>query len=142
MNKFLIPAILAAIVVVAGIFALAPVEKATTVHTTITGQIATISAQDDLDLDLAGADVNLVADSAAVKRGHLCIFVTDTGTDYDSALQYEITADGDARDLLSNAAIEADDTCTDFVAYRVFLADDGDATDATVDFVVSYTESN
>ena len=35
MNKFLIPAILAATVLVAGVFALAPMEEASTVHTQI-----------------------------------------------------------------------------------------------------------
>ena len=142
MNKFLIPTILAATILIAGVFALAPMEKASTVHTTITGQIATISAQSTLSLNAAGADVDLVADSATVKRGHLCIAVVDTGADWDNTLKYEINSAGNVLDLLANGTFDGTDSCTDFVAYRVFLPDDTNASDATVTFVVSYTESN
>ncbi len=49
MNKLFIPAILTATVLAAGIFAFMPIEKASTVHTTILGKI--ISAQ---TINLAG----------------------------------------------------------------------------------------
>ena len=45
MNKYVIPAILAATVLVAGMFALMPVQKASTVHTAITAAVT------DLDGD-------------------------------------------------------------------------------------------
>ena len=45
MNKIVIPAILAATVLVAGMFALMPVQKASTVHTAITAAVS------DLDGD-------------------------------------------------------------------------------------------
>ena len=45
MNKIVIPAILAATVLVAGMFALMPVQKASTVHTSITAAVT------DLDGD-------------------------------------------------------------------------------------------
>ena len=49
MNKFTIPAILVVTVLVAGIFAFMPVEKATTVHTTITADLGSnIDKQDRL----------------------------------------------------------------------------------------------
>ena len=51
MNKFVIPAILVSITLVAGIFAFMPVEKASTVHTTIQGtQLSEIDTVLDLDL--------------------------------------------------------------------------------------------
>ena len=65
MNKLTIPAILVATVMVAGIFAFMPVEKASTVHTTITASTADIiqvvgtcsaadvSADCDLTVDIA-----------------------------------------------------------------------------------------
>ena len=57
MNKLTIPSILAATVLIAGIFAFMPVEKASTVHVTIGDKI------DDLQADVAA----LKADVAAVK---------------------------------------------------------------------------
>ena len=45
MNKIVIPAILAATVLVAGMFAMMPVQKASTVHTSITAAVS------DLDGD-------------------------------------------------------------------------------------------
>ena len=50
MNKLVIPAILVSITLVAGIFAFMPVEKASTVHTTIQGtQLTEIASAIDLD---------------------------------------------------------------------------------------------
>jgi hypothetical protein len=47
MNKVVIPAILGAVVLVAGVFAFMPVQRAQTVHTSIVGNI------DDVTADLA-----------------------------------------------------------------------------------------
>jgi len=142
MNKFLIPTILAATILVAGIFALAPMEKASTVHTTITGQIATVSFGDNVNLETANADIEIIAGSATVKKGFVCVDVEDPNDDFDSDLRIEITAAGDAVQLLSNGNIDVTDGCAEFVAYRLFIPDDIDTTGSTVDFLVQYTESN
>ena len=63
MNKFAIPAILLATVMVAGLFAFAPVEQASTVHTS-----GTITLESDADIDaiLADTDATLPAEHAAL----------------------------------------------------------------------------
>ena len=59
MNKIVIPAILVATILIAGIFALAPVEKAATVHTTIISDLQGTSILTDtavkVNLDVANA---------------------------------------------------------------------------------------
>jgi len=60
MNKFLIPAILTAVVLIAGIFAFMPVDKASTVHTQIIAAIT--DSQDAVLLDLE-KKLKLSADS-------------------------------------------------------------------------------
>jgi len=133
MNKLTIPTILAITVLVAGIFAFMPIEDATTVHTTIIG------ATDTADGVAMGAVINIIADSATVKKGFICIEVTDVGADDAPDLNLEITEGGDAIILLPNGAIEAaDGECSNFVGYRLFL-DAAEAGDS-VDYVVSFTE--
>ena len=85
MKKIVIPAILAGIVLVAGIFALMPVEKATTVHTTIqttTGTEVT-KVKDGVSLDPADgatASTTVFATTADTTwRGHLAISATTLG---------------------------------------------------------------
>ena len=54
MNKFAIPAILVATVMVAGAFAFMPVEEASTVHTTVQGtqlNILVLTDNDNMDID-------------------------------------------------------------------------------------------
>jgi len=59
MNKLAIPAILAIIVIIAGIFAFSPVEKAATVHTTIQNtQQAVVALSANM---LGGAATNIDA---------------------------------------------------------------------------------
>ena len=141
MNKLLIPTILAAVVLVAGFFALSPIEQASTVHTTILAQVATTTVVTDFDLDATAEDHVMIADSAAIKEGHLCVEITDTGNDGTWNLEYDLTADGTVTGELSVAGtMEAGaDVCTNFVAYRVFIPDDATATNAVVDFTASYT---
>ena len=52
MNKYLIPAILGAVVLMAGIFAIAPVQTAQTVHTSINSEIDALN--ESLCEDLQG----------------------------------------------------------------------------------------
>ena len=66
MNKLTIPSILAATVLIAGIFAFMPVEKASTVHTglgtqltTITNNVATLQA----DVDILKMELDTVKDN-------------------------------------------------------------------------------
>ena len=68
LNKFLIPAALVAIVVIAGIFAFMPVEKASTVHGTLataTGQTTT-DTNVDAELDALDRVVTAEINSTAV----------------------------------------------------------------------------
>ena len=63
MKKIAIPSILAATVLIAGIFALMPVEKASTVHTTITASVSR-SVQTTVILDgLPAGAVTVVVDT-------------------------------------------------------------------------------
>jgi len=139
MNKLLIPAILAAIVVVAGIFAFMPIEKASTVHTTITGQLVTTNTADD---QVMTAAINIIADSATIKEGVVCLKVTDDADpDNDTPLRVGLTSGGGLVDLLSDNAIEdAGGECSSFSGFSLVLT--AGETDDTVDFVVSYTVSN
>jgi len=141
MNKLLIPAILAATVVIAGIFAFAPIDKASTVHTTITAQLVT-TATNTVDLDAANADVDIIADSARVKKGTICAEITDGGGNWDNGITAEITAGGFTLQLLSAGALESDGECAVFTAFRLFVIDDAGGTDASLNYVVAYSESN
>lgn len=55
MNNLLIPSILAATILVAGMFAFMPIEKATTVHTTIQNTVQNTATLTDADWDAADA---------------------------------------------------------------------------------------
>ena len=86
MNKFAIPAILVATVMVAGIFAFMPVEQASTVHTTIidkssgAGGFDTIVFPDPVTFDAAGVRLTLVDIHEEVENGFV-ILRTDTTVD-------------------------------------------------------------
>jgi len=140
MNKLLIPAILTAIVVVAGIFAFAPIEKAITVHTQITGQLVTTNEGNDV---LMSAEVNLVPDSSTIKKGFLCINVIDNNpasTTEDLIIQITDTG-GDDITLLSASQIEGS-ACIEFTGFRVFTETGANSLTDTVDFVVAWSEEN
>jgi len=140
MNKLLIPTILTATLVVAGIFAFMPIEQASTVHTTITAQLVT-TATATVDLDALVADVDIIADSATVKKGTICAEIADPGNDWDTGITAEITTGGLTVSLLSAGALETDGECADFSAFRLFVIDDA-GTNAQLDYVVAYSESN
>ena len=62
MNKLLIPTMLTAAILIAGVFAFLPIEQASTVHTTI---INTLGGADNDDLTTVKDDVNQLAIDAA-----------------------------------------------------------------------------
>jgi len=103
MNKLTIPAILAATVMVAGIFAFMPVEQASTVHTTVQGTqtvIAEITAAqvDGTVLD-GGATTTLTCGGPCIILGIHADFATDDDADEElNIAANSITLDGVARD--------------------------------------------
>ena len=114
MNKLAIPAILVATVMVAGLFAFSPINEASTVHTTVTANVA----NQDFVLDCAVStmvldSVTAVIICSAVKAdGGLVDFDTLTVTVIEQAdFNGDITADPaieiDATDRFS---IDLDDT--------------------------------
>jgi len=80
MNKLTIPAILVATVMVAGIFAFMPIEKASTVHTTIQNTIGTTTGNNIAVSALtAGTDQTLVTAStgSTIALGHVNVNVAN-----------------------------------------------------------------
>ena len=128
---------MAAAVLVAGVFAYIPVEKASTVHTGILAkQIATNSGDDS---NLATGNVTIVAGSTLVKSGRLCIKVVDAGANNDPDVNLSITSDNEMVDLLDSAQIEdAGGECVNFTGFRVTV-DSAGAGD-TVDFAALWSE--
>ena len=51
MNKYLIPAILGAVVALAAVFAVMPVEKASTVHTSINNNLGALICKENINTD-------------------------------------------------------------------------------------------
>ena len=56
LNRFMIPAILLAVVMVAGVFAFMPVEKASTVHSTLASSTTQTNNEALVDSELDGQD--------------------------------------------------------------------------------------
>ena len=84
MNKFLIPSILTATVLVAGIFAMLPVQDASTVHTTILARTASQFTSNNGD---NSANIAIVAEGATgAKHGWVCVDVNDVATTGTTAL--------------------------------------------------------
>ena len=144
MNKLLIPTILAATIVIAGFFAFSPIEKATTVHTTITGQLMTIGESDTVS---ATTTTDLITDSTLVKSGHVCIEYTDNTTATTGAtaanLFLQITDAGDVIQLLDNDVIDdVGGACSNFTGFRLFVGSDANSTSDTYDAVFAYKVEN
>lgn len=102
MKKLVIPSILTATVLIAGMFAFMPIEKASTVHSTITTNSA---AQDrwisgalpDIASPADGLDLNLsadVTDGLDLAGGYLYIDETDVGADAEVVIYCDENADG------------------------------------------------
>ena len=135
MNKILIPSILVAIVIVAGIFAFIPIDKAITVHTTIAanevkifelGAVAfgALAAFDVFTIDCT-ADyrvVGLVLDMGPGAYGGDDVTVAVGGDDYVR----NVTLIEGGVDLLDTSSITA--VSTDDVTITFTLADDTDET--------------
>ena len=98
-RKLAIPAILAATVLVAGIFAFMPIEQASTIHTTVIDDLQTqVITAGPFTVDAEGDDGDICIDLAA-NEGEMKIFSAfiDT-TDMEGTAQIEITGlelDGD-----------------------------------------------
>lgn len=138
MKNIVIPAILAATVLVAGMFAYIPIEKASTIHGTILTKAASVNEGDTVSN--AAGKVNIVADSDKIKRGHICIKTVDGGDPSDADLELAIEDDlGRVIDILDSVAMEKDNgECVLFTGFRVQL-DQGNTGD-TVSFVAQWTE--
>ena len=131
--KFLIPAVLASVIVVAGIIAFIPVNDTSTVHTQI-GILVTKTASAQV-LGGAGAVVDILADSAALKVGTVCAQVTDANLNDGINIRVEVDAAG-----AQVANVDADDLvddCSTFVGYRLFFNGASDAGDLAT-FTVSW----
>jgi len=89
MNKLTIPVILAATVMVAGIFAFMPVEQASTVHETIQNTQATVTADQVITIDL-DAPFILISLSVSCTQG---VSATQCAGDEDMDL-VSYTVDG------------------------------------------------
>ena len=106
MKRYVIPSVLIVTVLLAGVFAFQPIERASTVHTTITSNTATeIDAKDQFLAftinDIVGAsdglDINLSEDlesGISIVGGFLFIDETDTGTAGEVTIYCDDNADG------------------------------------------------
>lgn len=106
MKGYVLPSILVATVLLAGVFAFQPIEQASSVHTTITSNTASeIDAKDqflsftinDVTSAANGEDINLsedLTDGLSVVGGYLFIDETDTGTAGVVTLYCDENADG------------------------------------------------
>ena len=152
MNKLAIPAILAATILVTGFFAFSPVEKASTVHTTVTDTLLSASlvrVETALDFATGGNDFtgeviySLIADAEGVfeiEKLFLCDYLGQRfGT--DSRITYtaetSITATGASGNLIDEDGnpfsvafnFSTGDACIDLLAvenedYHLLLGGD------------------
>jgi len=133
MNKLTIPSILVATVMVAGIFAFMPVEQASTVHTTI--GILNVASATNVGTD---AITVVLATSATVKAGTICLTMVDPGADDNPIL--EASLDATDTEIVNLIADITGDNCITFVAHGLNL--DAVTTDAAddLDFTLAFTE--
>ena len=92
MNRLTVPSILAATVLIAGIFALMPVERASTVHTGLGGKIDDVKA-DVMNVQTA---VNAIINGSAVLR-----IAQHTDSDQDQGDKYTLDCTEDYTDRIS-----------------------------------------
>ena len=136
MKGYVVPSILIATVLLAGIFAFQPIEQASTVHTTITDNTASeINTKDqwitvtlnDIVAPADGTDINLsedVTDHINIAAGFLYIDETDVGGDAEVTVYCDedangtpaageeilkLTGDGFVTSIANNAVAEACD---------------------------------
>ena len=133
MNKLAIPAILVATVMVAGAFALMPVEQATAVHTTIGVQNVVSTANQD-----ANASAVVLATSATIKSGDICLQFTETGADDNPSLDLSFdAANTNTATLVNNVDVE---TCTVFVGFGLNLSATTSEAADLLDYNITYKE--
>jgi len=97
MNKFTIPIILTATILVAGIFALMPVEQATTVHTTI--QASQTVSKSDVDVTPASVTDAALASVTADEGGTITSILVDSVGDTTTVKVIRITIGADNFDI-------------------------------------------
>lgn len=140
-KNLLIPAILAATVLVAGTFAILPVEKVSTIHTSILQRTSNSFVRNNVDNSVA---TTIVAEGTAnAKHGWVCVRVNDAGNDVVTAL---VNVDIDPATIaainqvvINNVDAEsADGECREFAGVSVILAA-GNAGD-TADIVAIWSE--
>jgi len=119
LNKIVIPAILVATVMVAGMFAFMPVEQASTVHTS-----GTITLENDADIDaiLVDTDATLPAEHTEIEDTQFNQVVTFTAT--NSAVAVEATSNADF--ILTVCFTDDDDMTLDRVVVTNAAAGGGD----------------
>jgi len=114
MNKLTIPAILAATVLVAGIFAFMPVEQASTVHDTIIGENTQIISVDSTAADFAYTDNDELRISSSEPYQLIGVTCTnDDSADADAVVDFPnlvVTVDGsvDVTDV-NSVNVDVDD---------------------------------
>lgn len=114
MKKIIIPTILTATVLLAGMFAFMPVEKASTVHTTIQATTGTfvLFANDDADAD-AASEIEIECGTEDGDFVLQSLVITGAVDDDDTATVTDIEIDDVALTTEAGAAIADTDWLTD-----------------------------
>ena len=125
MNKLTIPSILAATVLIAGIFAFMPVEKASTVHTGLGSQLTTIEdnvAALQADVDILKMELGTVKDNTGAPASRT---LTLTDEDVDTGNTYTLSCITTGYEL---EGINADISGTEATAIFTLMQTNGDIT--------------
>lgn len=130
MTKLAIPVILAATIMVAGMFAFAPVDQASTVHTTI--GVLNLATADGVSLLTGPVALLDLSAGTDIAMGQVCAVLIEAGGDES----VEITATAAAGELVVVIAAGGATTtgCEPFASQLVEATDGGDAGD-----LVSYS---
>ena len=151
MSKLTIPTILTATIIVAAIFAFAPIDQASTVHDNIVAAVAQETAiiydaatiADPGDSATSTVDLADAATAGNTIAGTVCFEITTV--DSDTATLQVTTSDG-VTQILNVAANDLDAGCQVFAGQDLETAllevGDNTAADATVDGIVYFTESS
>jgi len=119
MSKLMIPAILVATIMVAGIFAFMPVQQASTVHDTIQTNV------DQLSFEISGAETFTIVDFGNQAQNNADVFGAQ-----DDGVLLNLSIAGQGRILITAAAFDAVE-CDVFVT----VTDDDDALNIVVNDV-------
>jgi len=135
--KIIIPTILAATILIAGMFAFMPVEQASTVHSTLSASFSQNNADNS-------ADITIIAEGdGSPKHGWVCVAVNDAGDDVVTAL-VRTDIDPDTTNTIFQTVItnvdaeSADGECIEFAGVSLTLVA-GNAGD-TADIIAGWTE--